>query len=350
MTKLEFLKLWSVKARRAYWQWRAANVTKARFTGVVPALKDRCQLGIVLSGGEFTPGGQYGQNYGYPGPESIDYYADKGMKIVRMPFTWERVQPKMFGELDPLEMSRLDAAVNHCISRGQTVGIDVHNGGYLNGKLIGGSEVSDEAFADLWARLAANYFDRQDSTILMLMSEPYDQCARQWIKTANKAIQAIRRTGAKQIIVVPGSYYDGGWTWAKSDNQKIVGGGVVDPLNNYMFEIHQYMDGNGAGGTSEIAYWPTIGADRLADVTNWARAKGHKLFLGEFASADDAASMEGLRYMVRYVMENSDVWKYATWWGGGDRWMGAMFALDPLDYKNPVDQPQMEVLQKWMQP
>lgn len=30
MTKLEFLKLWSVKARRAYWQWRAANVTKAR--------------------------------------------------------------------------------------------------------------------------------------------------------------------------------------------------------------------------------------------------------------------------------------------------------------------------------
>ena len=36
MTKLEFLKLWSVKARRAYWQWRAANVTKARFTGVIP--------------------------------------------------------------------------------------------------------------------------------------------------------------------------------------------------------------------------------------------------------------------------------------------------------------------------
>ena len=154
MTKLEWIKLWSVKVRRAYWQWRAANVTKARFTGVTPKPQDRCQIGIVLSGGEFTPGGQYGQNYGYPIPESIDYYADTGMKIVRLPFLWERVQPQMFGPLDTLEMSRLDAAVNQSIARGQTVGIDVHNGGYLNGKLIGSEAVLDTAFTDLWYRLA----------------------------------------------------------------------------------------------------------------------------------------------------------------------------------------------------
>lgn len=35
MTKLEFLKLWSVKARRAYWQWRAANVTKVGLVAAV---------------------------------------------------------------------------------------------------------------------------------------------------------------------------------------------------------------------------------------------------------------------------------------------------------------------------
>jgi len=29
MTKLEFIKMWSVKARRAYWQWRAASATNA---------------------------------------------------------------------------------------------------------------------------------------------------------------------------------------------------------------------------------------------------------------------------------------------------------------------------------
>lgn len=348
MTKLELLKLWSVKVRRAYWQWRAANATKAKFGRFPFPYEDRCQIGIVLSGGEFTPGGVHGQNYGYPIPACVDYYADKGMKIMRLPFTWERVQPQMFAPLDPVEMERLDATVNRSIARGQTVGIDVHNGGYLNGKLIGGSEVSDEAFADLWRRLALHYMARQASTILMLMSEPFDQCARQWIKTANRAIKAIRETGARQTIVVPGSYYDGGWTWTKSDNAKIVGGGVFDPLENYVFEVHQYMDGNAAGGTPEIAYNKTIGADRLADVTLWARANGHKLFLGEFAAADDPASMEALDIMLQYVVENSDVWRYATWWGGGDRWMGYMFGLDPADYSNPVDLPQMAVLKKWM--
>lgn len=40
---------------------------------------------------------------------------------------------------------------------------------------------------------------------------------------------------------------------------------------------------------------------------------------------------------------------YATWWGGGDRWMNYMFGLDPADYAHPIDQPQMSVLKKWMQ-
>lgn len=170
MNTFEKAKVWSVKARRAYWQWRAANVTKAQFTGIVPVPKDRCQIGIVLSGGEFTPGGAYGQNYGYPPPESIDYYAHKGMRIMRLPFTWERVQPVMFGPLDPLEMSRLHAVVRHSIASGQTVGIDVHNGGYLEGKLIGSKAVPDAAFADLWMRLAMHYRDTPQ-TIFMLMSE-----------------------------------------------------------------------------------------------------------------------------------------------------------------------------------
>jgi len=209
--------------------------------------------------------------------------------------------------------------------------------------------VTDAAFADFWEKLAIHYKDKPE-TIFMLMSEPYDQCARQWIKTANAAIKAIRGTGATQTIVVPGSYYDGGWTWSKSDNEKVVGMGVVDPLNNYMFKIHQYMNNNRSGGTPDIVS-PTIGADRLADVTLWARKHGHKLYLGEFAAAADPVSMFALEKMLTYIMNNSDVWVYATWWGGGDRWTGYpryMFALDPVDYSNPVDLPQMAMLEKFI--
>lgn len=343
-TLFEKAKIWSVKGRRAYWQWRAANVTKAQFTGI---LRGKCEIGMTLSGGEFTPGGVFEQNYGYPTRENIDYYASKGMKIMRIPFVWERVQNALYTPLNELEMSRYDASVNYALSKGMTVGIDVHNGGYLNGELIGNKAVPDAAFVDLWTRLAIRYRN-EPNVILMLMSEPYDQCARQWIRTANKAIAAIREVGATQTIVVPGSYFDGGWTWLKSDNAKIVGHGVRDPLNNYMFEIHQYMDGNAAGGTPEIAYSPTIGADRLADVTLWARKYGHKLFLGEFASSYDVRSIGALDIMLRYICENADVWKYATWWGGGGRWMNYMFSLDPTDYQNPQYEPQMAILEYWM--
>ena len=51
-------------------------------------------------------------------------------------------------------------AERHPVARrhgGQTVGIDVHNGGYLNGKLIGSEAVPDTAFTDLWYRLADHY-------------------------------------------------------------------------------------------------------------------------------------------------------------------------------------------------
>lgn len=344
MTMFERLKVFTVKVRRAYWQWMAGFVTKAKFDH---STDKKCAFGVTLSGGEFTPGGEYGQNYGYPIRESIDYYASVGMKFIRLPFLWERVQPSMYKPLDDFHMSKIDEVVNYAISKGMEVGIDVHNGGYRDGHVIGSKSVPNAAFDDLWFRLAT-HFGNNPKIIWMLMSEPSDQCARQWIKTANSAIQAIRKTGAEQTIVVPGTYFDGGWTWCVSDNAKRVGQGVIDPKNNYMFEIHQYMDHDAAGGTPGIVS-PTIGADRLADVTQWARHRGKKLFLGEFAAARDDVSLAALAVMMRFVTDNADVWKYAAWWGGGDRWYpDNMFRLDPLDYSNPTDQPQMTVLKRFM--
>lgn len=345
MTLFEQLIRLKVKAFRAYWQWRSGFVTRADLNLVAPS-QSKCSIGVVLSGGEFTPGSNvYGHNYGYPPKGSIDYYASKGMKIIRLPFIWERVQPKLYGDLDVVEMQRIDEVVDYALSRGMKVGLDLHNGGYRFDELIGNSAVPDKAFADVWSKLAAHYMSKPD-VLFMLMSEPYDQSARQWVRTANAAIAAIRSVGATQVIVVPGSYYDGGWTWCKSDNARRAAG-IHDPHNNYMIEIHQYMDGNAAGGTSSIVS-PTIGADRLADVTLWARANGKKLFLGEFAAAADHVSMNALETMLRYVTNNSDVWSYATWWGGGDRWSNYIFELDPKDYTNPVDRPQMAALEKFI--
>jgi endoglucanase len=331
------------KVRRVYWQWRAADVQRAVYTGRVP--KERCVYGVTLSGGEFTPGGEHGFNYGYPTRESIDYYASKGMGVIRLPFLWERVQPVMYGDLDVIEMARIDTVVNHALARGLQVGIDVHNGGRGYGGLIGGPDTPNSAFADLWSKLARHY-QRDHRVIFMLMSEPSDQPASQWVKSANAAIQAIRRAGAAHLIVVPGSYFDGGWTWNISDNAEVVGKGIFDPLHNYMFEVHQYLDKDGSGGTSQIVS-PTIGADRLSAITQWARDRGHKLFLGEFGVGADTQSLVALTYMLQYIGENSDVWAFACWWGAG-RFDDYFMSIEPADHANPVDAPQMNGLKGYI--
>lgn len=340
-TLLEQVKTLSVKLRRVVWQWRGAYVTHANLTGY--KLNDRCKLGVVLSGGEFTPGGTYGDAYGYPSTATIDYYAANGMKIIRLPFLWERVQPSVHGQLDFMEMARISVVVNYAISKGMQVGLDLHNDGKGFGEIIGSVATPDDAFADVWLKLAL-FFKNTPEVIFMIMSEPSQQCAQQWIKSANAAVAVIRGAGATQLIVIPGSYYDGAWLWTISDNAAVVGKGVVDPLNNYMFEVHQYLDKDASGGSASIVSG-NIGADRLAAITTWARMNGHQLFLGEFATAADEGSLIALDTMLEFIQENGDVWRYATWWGAGERWPGYMFHLDPT---NGVDTPQMKKLLEFM--
>jgi aryl-phospho-beta-D-glucosidase BglC (GH1 family) len=53
----------------------------------------------------------FGQNYFYPKPSSIDYFATKGMNIIRLPVPWERLQHHLGENLDEKEMQRIDAVL-----------------------------------------------------------------------------------------------------------------------------------------------------------------------------------------------------------------------------------------------
>jgi endoglucanase len=56
---------------------------------------------------------------------------------------------------------------------------------------------------------------------------------------------------------------------------------IVDPANNYAFEVHQYLDGN--PGTSTTIVDANIGVTRLTAFTAWLRANKKRGFLGESA-------------------------------------------------------------------
>jgi len=300
-------------------------------------------LGVNLAGGEFGAVGQpYGTGYTYPTHAEIDYEAASGMNVIRLPFLWERIQPTLGGPLDPAELARIDDVVNYATSKGMKVDLDVHDYGNYGGQPIGSSAVPNSAFADLWGKIAAHYATNVN-VMFGLMNEPQQSSASGWLGSVNAAITAIRGAGASQEILVPGIGYDGAWTWTTGPNASVIGSGVNDPLNNYAFEVHQYLDSDGSG-THQNVVSSTIGSQRLADITTWAENTGHRLFLGEFGTASDATSLSALGDMLSTMSQHADVWQGCTYWAAGPWWGNYMYSAEP---SNGVDTGQMKVLEEY---
>ncbi|MEK9278927.1 MULTISPECIES: glycoside hydrolase family 5 protein [unclassified Bradyrhizobium] len=286
--------------------------------------------------------GTFGTDYTYPTHQDIDYFASKGMDVIRLGFEAERVQPNTNGPLDPAELARMDDIVNYAASKGIDVVLDMHDYGTVHNMLVGTSDAANAAFADVWGKLASHFADNSN-VIFGLMNEPNQQSASDWIGGANAAIAAIRQAGATQEVLVPGSYWDGAASWTTSDNAAVVGTQVHDPLHNYAFEVHNYLDSDGSGTHANVVS-DTIGVERLTAVTQWAEATGNKLFLGEFGVASDPTSLKAMDNMLSYMQQHSDVWQGGTYWAAGPWWGNYMFSVEP---ENGVDQPQMAVLNRY---
>ena len=304
-------------------------------------------LGVNLAGAEFGTNvpGVFGTDYIYPTHAEIDYYASKGLDVIRLPFLWERLQRTELGPLDDAELARLDDIVNYATSKGLKIEIEPHNYGYGFGALIGSAQTPTSSFADLWGKLAVHYKSNPD-VIFGLMNEPHDQSATVWLSSANAAIAAIRSAGAMQEILVPGSYWDGAWTWTTTDNAAVVGTGIQDPAHNFAFEVHQYLDADGSGRHPGVVS-TAIGVERVTAITQWAETTGNHLFLGEVGVSTDQASLTALDNMLTYIQQHTNVWQGVTYWAGGPWWGNYMFSIEP---QNGVDKPQMNILVEHLTP
>ncbi len=303
-------------------------------------------FGVNLSGAEYDPGGTLeGTNYTYPTDAEIDYYASKGMTVIRLPFLLERVEPVAGGPLSATELGYIDNVVNYAASKGIDIILDPHDFGTEYGTVIGTTAASNATFANFWGELAA-HFASTPNVLFGLMNEPNAVSPTQWLASANAAIAAIRAAGATtQQILVPGTDWDGADDWVSSGNAQVLGSGIVDPSHNFAFEVHQYLDAYGSG-TSSTVVSTSIGVERLTAITQWAEATGNKLFLGEFGVASDSTSLTALNNMLGYMAQHTDVWEGGTYWAGGP-WLGKyMYSVEPT---NGVDKPQMAVLEQYVQ-
>ena len=308
-------------------------------------------LGVNLSGAEFGVGGQYyggvnigtnGTDYTFPTANEVAYYASQNLNVIRLPFSWERLQPTQNGAFDQTYLAQIDGVVQQAAARGVSVVIDPHNYGYGYGALIGSAGTPGSAFANLWSQLAHHY--KGNANVLFgLMNEPHEQSPAEWVAPVNAAIAAIRNAGATQEILVPGTHYTGGDSWLTSGNADIFAANVIDPLHNMAFEIHQYADADQSGSSAAVVS-PTIGADRLTAVTAWAERTGNRLFLGEFGAGSDPASLATLTNMLGFMQQHA-VWQGGTEWGGGPWWGDYALATDPVA---GVTMPQVNVLHSFM--
>ncbi len=302
-------------------------------------------VGVNLAGAEFgdhTLPGTFGKDYIYPTDAEVDYFMGKGMNIFRLPFRWERLQQQQFANFDANELARIDNFVSYATSKGATVLLDPHNYARYYGGLIG-QDLPASAFADFWSKLATLY-KSNNRVIFGLMNEPHDMPTELWRDDANTAIQAIRNTGATNLILVPGNAWTGAHSWNQSwygTSNATVMLTITDPGNNYAFEVHQYLD-IGFSGTTEQCVSTTIGAEKLAEITAWLKQNGKRGFLGEFSGGPNDTCYNALDNMVSYIDNNADVWLGWTYWAAGP-WWGDLVSLEPI---GGVDRPQMAVLSK----
>jgi endoglucanase len=290
-----------------------------------PALTQACGTlsGVNLAGAEFGQAfpGVFGQDYTYPTRETIDYFADKGATIIRLPFSWPRLQRNLNAPLDAAELVRLRDTVAAIKSAGMTVLLDPHDYARYKDQVIGSPAVPFSAFADFWSRLARQ-FAGDDKVIFSLTNEPYDMPARQWLRAANAGIAAIRATGSRQLILVPGVHYTGAHSWQKDwpgGNNGLIMQGVRDSANNFAYDFHQYLDED-YSGTARACTKSREALEALEKVTRWMDKHDARGFLGEFGSSNRPECLLGIARMANFVNSRPDRWIGWTYWAAGDWW------------------------------
>ena len=147
----------------------------------------------------------------------------------------------------------------------------------MTGSIIGDTADKTAAttaqFAAFWGELAGRFKDNE-KVIFGLMNEPHDMKTSLVIQNNQAAIDAIRKAGAKQLILAPGNSWTGGHSWTEGSDPSTQLTKLKDPENNTAFDIHEYLDSDYSRGHADCS---KAGPANLAGVTNWLKQNKYKV-------------------------------------------------------------------------
>ena len=318
-------------------------------------------FGVNLAGAEFAEEsmpGNLDEQYTYPNASELDYYNSKGLKLIRLPFRWERIQQDLNGSLDTENLNRIKDVVKMVTDRDMFVILDLHNYGRyrLNGTdiIIGeNDQVSIANVKDFWTKFADAFKNETNIWGYGIMNEPHNMLnSTHWFSIAQEIIDGIRSVDTKTTIIVGGDSWSSAERWKEeSDNLK----NLVDPSNKIIYEAHVYFDANASGfyGSSyddENASTDT-GTNRVQPFIDWLNENNLKGYIGEYGVPDDDARwLPILDNFLAYLKENKI---NGTYWAGGPWWGPDKMAIDPTDGTgesdplNGTERPQMSIVEKY---
>lgn len=281
--------------------------------------------------------GAMGTDYSPNGRTTFQRLVEAGFQAFRIPFRWERIQPRLRGPLDPDAVQQLRLQINLARAAGAGVLLDLHNYGryamHVDGTatFVGFEEEFDgqpllgsEDLADFWARMAHAFSGLPGILGYGLMNEPHDLPEGAWVRASARATEAIRAEGDQTTLYVAGDRWSSAAHWAFVNP---AGPWVDDPLDKVIYEAHCYLDQDGSG-EYHLSYAQERDSDpdlesrsqeRLTPFLDWLEAHGAEGFLGEFAvPAQDHRWTALLPPMLRRLDQarvNTAWWAAGEWWG-----------------------------------
>lgn len=304
--------------------------------------------GVNLAGAEFNAAAMPGvlnRDYVYPSAEEYAYFSRQGMNTIRLPFLWERIQPRLYGALEPAELAQLKTAVDRAQANKMCLILDLHSYGAYRGDPIGSTAVDVRAFMDVWEKLALAFPDPQ-RVALGLSNEPYTLPIAQWAHIAQLTVNRLRALNSRHLILVAGGRWSGIHEWRQafdgSSNASSFAN-LHDPLRRTVIEVHQYADAN-FSGTGTTCLPPDRFQTMFKAINDWAAQHHQQLFLGEFGTPSNKPCLAALDAMLSHT-NNSAIWRGWTYWAAGAWWGDYPLSISP---RNGDEAPQLAVLRKYL--
>lgn len=127
----------------------------------------------------------------------IDAIAEAGFDTIRLPVRWSAHLGA--GErIDPAVLARVDAIIDHALSRGLTVIVDVHH----FDALMRDPEGRLPQLAAIWRQLAEHYAGHSDRLVFELLNEPTDRVSAAQVNAINAHLLAVVRAVSPERWVI----------------------------------------------------------------------------------------------------------------------------------------------------